>query len=60
MWRKYILAAFHSTVTSHFHNNPEPGHSRVLRTGKVESEDVWSPEMKSDIGTYVVGCDLYH
>jgi len=56
----YVPVAFGSKVTSLFDNNPGSGHSRVLTTGKLGSQDLEWPEMKSEIWMYVAGYDLCH
>jgi hypothetical protein len=58
--RIYMPATLRSRVTIHFHDNPESGHFRALKTAELVSRDVDWPAMESEIRKYVAGCDLCH
>ena len=58
--RIYMTAALRSRVTSHFHDNPESGHFRALKTAELVRRDFYCPGMESEIRNYVAGCELCH
>jgi len=47
-------------VMSHFHDNPESGHSGASKTAKLVSGDFHCPAMHATIRRYIARCEPRH
>jgi len=47
-------------VISLFHDNPESGHFRALKTSELVSRDFHRPAMDPTVRQYIAGCELCH
>jgi len=53
-------ASLRNKVISLFHDNPESGHFRALRTAELVSRDFYWPVLDAAIRKFIAGCEVCH